>query len=68
MFEQLRRIRNEKAVTAKKMSELLGLETEAAYYKKETGTVKFSLQEAKAIADYFHQPIEEIFFASELSK
>lgn len=32
------------------------------YSKKEAGSVKFSLIEAKKIADYFNVSIEELFF------
>lgn len=38
------------------------------YSKKENGNVKFSLDEARKIATYFHKPIEEIFFVDEVSK
>ena len=37
------------------------------YYKKETGSVPFTLEEGKIIADIFNMPIEEIFFENELS-
>lgn len=66
-FEQLRTIRTSKNVTGEQMAEVLGLKTQAAYYKKEAGTVKFSLDDAKKISEFFHMPIEKIFFASELS-
>lgn len=68
MFENLRAIRNKNGVSAEIIAKLLGLETKAAYYKKETGDVKFTLPEAKKIADYFNMPIEEIFFNSEVSQ
>lgn len=68
MFEKLRQIRTERCISAKTLAELIGLETEAAYYKKENGTVKFSLLEGKIVADYFGLPIEAVFFDNELSK
>lgn len=43
------------------MANLLGLKTAAAYYKKESGTINFSLEEAKKIAEHLEMPIEEIF-------
>lgn len=61
MFEKLRRIRNERNISALEMANLLGLKTAAAYYKKENGTINFTLEEAKKIADYLKMPIEEIF-------
>jgi len=62
MFEKLRRIRNERNISALEMAKLLGLKTAAAYYKKENGTINFTLEEAKKVADYLKIPIEEIFF------
>jgi DNA-binding XRE family transcriptional regulator len=67
MFEKLRKLRTEHGASADKMAKLLGLETFAAYYKKESGAVKFSLIEAKTIADFFEMSMEEVFFAQELS-
>lgn len=68
MFENLRQLRAERNVTAKTLAGVIGLETEAAYYKKETGAVKFTLVEGKKIADFFGLPIEAVFFREELSK
>ena len=67
MFENLRKIRQEKGIKAKEIAEKLGLKTEGAYYKKETGTVPFTLEEGKVVADILQMPIEEIFFINELS-
>jgi DNA-binding XRE family transcriptional regulator len=68
VFIGLRKIRTERDVAADTLAEVLGLETKAAYYKKETGLVKFSLIEAKKLADYFGLPIEDLFFTNELSQ
>lgn len=38
------------------------------YSKKEKGSVKFSLNEARAISNNFGESIEQIFFAHEVSK
>ncbi len=67
MHEKLRFIRNKSKVPAKEMADLLNLKTEAAYYKKESGHIKFSLSEAKKISEKFGMPIEEIFFDNEVS-
>lgn len=67
MFERLRKIRQEKNIKVKELSEKLGLKTEGAYYKKETGTVPFTLEEGKIVADILKMPMEEIFFTNELS-
>lgn len=67
MFERLRELRREKNIKAKEMAEKMGLKTEGAYYKKETGTVPFTLEESKIVADILNMPMEEIFFANEIS-
>ena len=67
MFENLRKLRQEKNIKAKQIAEKLGLKTEGAYYKKETGSVPFTLEEGKIVADILQMPIEEIFFTNELS-
>ena len=67
MFENLRKLRQEKNIKAKNIAEKLGLKTEGAYYKKETGSVPFTLEEGKIVADILQMPIEEIFFTNELS-
>lgn len=61
MFEKLREIRNKKNISALEMAKILGLKTAAAYYKKENGTINFSLEEARKIADHLKMPIEDIF-------
>ncbi len=67
MFEKLRELRLEKNISAETLAEVLSLETKAAYYKKEVGSVKFTLVEAKKISDFLGLPIEDIFFAHEVS-
>jgi transcriptional regulator with XRE-family HTH domain len=67
MFENLRKIRKAKDIKVKEICELLNLETEAAYYKKETGKVPFTLDEGKKIASLLREPIETLFFENELS-
>lgn len=67
MFEKLRKTRQEKNIKAIELATALGLKTEGAYYKKETGVVPFTLTEGKIISDIIGLPIEEIFFDNELS-
>lgn len=67
MYEKLRRIRNKLNISAREMADLLNLKTENAYYKKENGNIKFSLEEAKLVANRIGRPIEEIFYAHEVS-
>lgn len=67
MYEKLKEIRRLHSVNGEELAIVLGL-TKATYSKKENGTVKFSLNEAKKIADYFNMGIEELFFDYEVSK
>jgi DNA-binding XRE family transcriptional regulator len=43
------------------MASILGLKTSSAYYKKENGSINFSLEEAGKIAKYFNIAIEDVF-------
>ncbi len=67
IYERLRAIRCKNNLPVKDLSLALGLKTEGAYYKKESGMIRFSLREAKIIADLLERPIEEIFFAHGVS-
>ena len=67
MFERLRKIRKEKNISALEIAKKIGLKTEGAYYKKETGDVPFTLTEGKIISDLLEMPIEDIFFTNEIS-
>ena len=67
MFEKLRKLRKEKNIQAKEIAEKIGLKTEGAYYKKETGSVPFTLEEGKIISEMLGMPIEDIFFENEIS-
>lgn len=62
MCATLKKLRVERGLTLQEMANLLGLKTASAYCKKETGSVPVSLDEAKVISDFFHKPMEEIFF------
>lgn len=67
MYEDLRRIRTERHIKMKECAALLGVQ-EACYCKKECGTLRFSLEEAKKLANFFELPIEVLFFKEESSK
>lgn len=64
MYERLRQIRQEKNIKATEIAKSLGLKTDGAYYKKETGLVPFTLKEGKIISDILNMSIEEIFFTN----
>lgn len=68
MYENLREIRNKRNISALDMANVLGLQTKAAYYKKESGSIKFSLEEANLISKYLNMKIEDIFFDDEVAK
>lgn len=67
MFDRLKEIRAREGASCERMALVLGLETKSAYSKKENGDVKFTLVEAKKIADFFNMTIESIFFENEVS-
>ena len=63
MYVKLKEIREKNKVTQDEMSELLGYKHKSGYSKLENGDRKVSLEQAKAISDFFHRSIEDIFFA-----
>lgn len=68
MFENLKKIRKEKKLNYVKMAEIIGVKTGTAYWKKENGSTRFSIEQAKKISDFFEIPMEQIFFEDEVSK
>jgi len=66
-YHRLRELRKSKGISAKDMAELLGLGTKAAYYKKESGMTRFTLYEARLIAERLGTTIDQLFFADEVS-
>ena len=67
MFERLRELRKEKGLTCEDMAKLLGLDTKAAYSKKELGRTKFSLHDARKVSRVLGKSIDDIFFTNEAS-
>lgn len=67
MFERLRELRKEKGLTCEDMAKLLGLDTKAAYSKKELGRTKFSLDDARKVSRVLGKSIDDIFFTNEIS-
>jgi putative transcriptional regulator len=68
MYEKLKKLRVEMNVPVSELCELLNLKKIADYYKKESGKIRFSLEEGKKIADRLGKSIEEVFFDDELSE
>lgn len=60
-------LRERSSLTQKNIADYLGMSL-ANYNKKENCSVKFSLAEAKALADLFGTSIEDIFFDHKVSK
>ncbi len=58
----LRLVRISRNVSVKELAKELSLKTECTYYKKENGSLRFSLLEAKKLADFYQMTIEELFF------
>lgn len=67
MFEKLRKIRQDENIKAIEIAEAIGLKTESAYYKKETGKVPFTLEQALIIANMLNKSVEEVFSEDEIS-
>ncbi|WP_195604486.1 helix-turn-helix domain-containing protein [Clostridium tyrobutyricum] len=67
MYKKLRELRIKHNISGVEMAKLLNI-TKASYSKKELGSVKFSLNEAKLISDKFNKSIEDIFFENRVSK
>lgn len=65
-MSHLRKLRKAHKYTQEYMAEHLNI-TAPTYTKKELGHLRFSLVEAKAIADLFGKTIEDIFFEDEVS-
>lgn len=66
-MSKIKIMRENAGIEQKTMAEMLKI-SPANYCKKENGIIKFSLVEAKKLADFFKKNIEEIFFAEEVSK
>lgn len=63
MGSRLRALRTLKNVPAKKIAETLNI-TIDSYYLKERGKNRFTLDEAKKIADMLKMSIEEVFYST----
>ena len=66
-MSKVKELRIASGAKQEELARLTGMST-ANYSKKENNLVKFTLREAKIIADFFKKSIEEIFFENEVSK
>jgi len=62
MMNRVKELRMEKGATANQLGTLIGVST-GTYWKKEAGVLRFSLVDAKVLADFYGESIESIFFA-----
>lgn len=68
MAMSLKDMRKEKGRTLQEMAGILGLKTASAYFKKESGNVPLSLEEAVILAEFFDKSVEEIIQAKLLNE
>ncbi len=65
-MNNLKEFRRTDGVKASTLARLIGLKTNASYYKKENGDVKFTVEEALVIANHFGRRVEEIFLPQDV--
>ena len=65
VYERLKELRVSKNILGEETAKLIGV-TKATYSKKENGIIKFSLEEAKIIAEKMGMQIEEVFKEGEI--
>ena len=58
---KIKAVREEKHLTQEDIAHIIGTST-VNYSKKEAGSVRFSLEEARKLAAFFELSIEELFF------
>lgn len=58
---QIKEYRTKKGLSGEVIAKLIGV-NKATYSKKENEIVRFTLEEARKIADYFNDSIESVFF------
>lgn len=67
MYEKLKELRERKGYSIEEMAKVIG-KSPCNYFKKESGNVKFSVNEALCIAEFLKTKVEKIFFKDELSE
>lgn len=60
-MSKIRRLREKRHLTQAEMADYLGMSL-ANYGKKENNQIRFSINEAKKLSDFFGLSIEQIFF------
>lgn len=67
MYEKLKKLREKKGYSIDDMAKVIK-KSPCNYFKKESGDVKFSVNEALIIAIFLKTKVEKIFFTNELSE
>lgn len=67
MYEKLKELREKRGYSIEDMAKVIK-KSPCNYFKKESGNVKFSVNEALIIAKFLKTKVEKIFFANELSE
>ena len=67
MYEKLKELREKKGYSIEDMAKVID-KSPCNYFKKESGNVKFSVNEALEIATVLKTKVEKIFFKEELSE
>ena len=67
MYTKLKELREKKGYTMEDLAKVIG-KSVPNYYKKESGDVKFSVNEALIISNFLKTKVEKIFFKEELSE
>lgn len=60
-MNNIKKLREERGINQKVFADLIDVSL-SSYSKKEKGSVRFSLQEAKILSEYLRLSIDEIFF------
>ncbi len=67
MYEKLKELREKKGYSIEDMAKVIN-KSPCNYFKKESGDVKFSVNEALQISAFLKSKVEKIFFKDELSE
>ena len=62
MYNNLREARKKSGITAKEICKRLELKTEQGYFKKETGAISTTVEEALILSKLFGVAVEILFF------
>jgi transcriptional regulator with XRE-family HTH domain len=61
MYLKLKSTRVLNQTPIKELCKLLGIESEATYYRRENGSISFKVEEAKILAKFYKTTVEELF-------